>query len=967
MNPTAPYELTAIDSPAAELFLALHYELKVPKELLSPFLKIDEGNLVSVIAQGNGLALLPGFVETIDVESEAQYRYGASPEKKDANSALETLKLLAPAALEKFRRQTATPEQRLTIAKKFGFSYEELTNYVIRADLQRLKSMTPKSAEFLALAGVIGVYDLASRRERESRKPPKAQVIKLKPERRARELERGLLKSAIKQALISDSASRERETLSDLLTKSDELEVEELRRQLKEVLGAGEGDKGKDSDWRLDEFPLGNLNLLIQEAREHAQQQPPQVVTATEVIVVVKGAGLQKADETLDTFINGFWPAVKYLDPRAIISQKNKPFPPDYPAPDGEEAYNRVTEIQTGERRIWLKESHWEAAIRPLSPFAALGFEWQMARHAFGSLLYEFVSPDDSAKRKDDDPQDYWRLVFTYHLQYFLYLLLLSWALWGRIPIGNLDPRALPTLGVLALGSFIVAWVAALIVGRHLHQIKQRRPRERETTPLDITLWVLLLALIANPIRYLLVLTALMLFQTLMLLVRDIAWPYRERFNSDTDRSEPYVREVGANGVRSHGTLQVFRRENQREKYFISAALYRFIVVLGVPLVFIVHLITTLLRLIGRLIPGVGDFALNIESVVSKLLSGGLGDVAGYSNDPSQAQRIRSVIQRDIEFFHQQPHINHIHVFAHSQGTPITFETLFHYLPDFFRTKIKSYVTIGSVLSYYHQSQPVLDRLFIPRFPTIPYPHFAEGFRWMNFWNSNDPITEFFALDEFDLFEAPTTMPADASDVKPVRSSRSPTNIRTGGHVVLTSSHSEYWHNLWDVQVPLALRVMGDWDPEEWRLINEAEWATERATPRRRFSWLPKSHFAFVVAMIAVVWMALIAVLWLPWILIHRLTDNNVVIANAVRWLQGVDEYQIPLIEYQMSVQRNEVAGLLVFLALFAIFGLTRPVMAAALRKLLFEDSPPATTQAKKENESITSASQPQQLDEGLT
>jgi hypothetical protein len=80
-----------------------------------------------------------------------------------------------------------------------------------------------------------------------------------------------------------------------------------------------------------------------------------------------------------------------------------------------------------------------------------------------------------------------------------------------------------------------------------------------------------------------------------------------------------------------------------------------------------------------------------------------------------------------------------------------------------------------------------------------------------------------------------------------------------------------------------------------------------------------------------------------------------------------VYELNVPLVEYRVWIQRNEVTGLLVFVALFAFLGLTRPLVAAALRKLLFRDSPPATTQAKKENASITSASQPQQLDERLT
>lgn len=732
----------------------------------------------------------------------------------------------------------------------------------------------------------------------------------------------------------------------------------------------------------LDILPPEQLAQLVEDAKQYKRHHQPQLVATTEVVVVVKGAGLQKPDETLDTFINGFWPAVKHLDPAATITQRQSVLPPEYPAPDGEEAYNRLTEIQSGERRIWLKEAHWEAALRPLSPITALWYEWRMATYAFGSLLYDMASPNDTADyyrepdaatlaamsadqqaqdaaaRETEHRKDFHRLFFAHFWQYILYFTLLSWGVWGHFQIqydaATNAPNLPAVLGLLLLGSFVLAVLIGLITASRVRRIKQQKPLGRLTTNFStfLTLLVLLGALFVNPLRYVLTLVVLMLFQTLVLLVRDIAWPYRERFNSDTKLTEYYFRQrMDSEGQRTCDTSRIFRRDDQRRKYLVSAALYRFIVVLGIPLVFIVHIVTLFLRFVGRAIPAIGDIGVTIEGVVSNLLSGGLGDVAGYSNDPAQAHRFRSVIQRDIEFFHRQPQVNHIHLFAHSQGTPITFETLFHYLPDYVRTKIQSYVTIGSVLSYYHQAGPVLDTLYVRRFPIIPYPHFAEGFRWINFWNSNDPITEFFGLDEFDLYEAPETVPAnhagkapytrlgECHDVRPVRSSRSPTNIRTVGHPVLTLSHSEYWHNLRDVQIPFARRVLGNPNPNAWKLLTDEEWAKERIVPRPGFSRLPQSHFQFVIFVIGIAWAALVVALFFVGRFIGSVaaTEEDI---PWLRWLPNDDSFPIPYIQRTLPFMPDEFVAVLVLLGLFAVIGSFRPSISAWLRKLLFQEPP---------------------------
>jgi pimeloyl-ACP methyl ester carboxylesterase len=207
-------------------------------------------------------------------------------------------------------------------------------------------------------------------------------------------------------------------------------------------------------------------------------------------------------------------------------------------------------------------------------------------------------------------------------------------------------------------------------------------------------------------------------------------------------------------------------------------------------------------------------------------LSGVLGDVVSYAMDPAQAHRVRSVIEAEIKFFHDCHEVSSLHVFAHSQGTPITFEVLFHHLPDAYRRKIRTYVTIGSVLSYVHQATACSTRSTWLVFPVEPYPDFADEFKWINFWNLADPVTEFYGLDEYNLVvQAPVYLQnAGGSYVRASRPMILPlwrpsalrpaqTNIKTAA---TPANHSEYWENNRRVQGPFAKRVFGDLRPHEW-------------------------------------------------------------------------------------------------------------------------------------------------------
>ena len=318
--------------------------------------------------------------------------------------------------------------------------------------------------------------------------------------------------------------------------------------------------------------------------------------------------------------------------------------------------------------------------------------------------------------------------------------------------------------------------------------------------------WVfilLLAAILFDPGRYFLFLLVLALIQLALLRARAMAWPYRQIANSDTTTTNYHAARD------AQGEMKIVRRD--RQSVIFWQIFYRYLVVLGLPITFVALMAARLLRW-TRVLEQVG---ITLEKSLSVILSGFLGDVVTYASDPAQAHRIQSVVETDIKFFLDRPEVSGLHVFAHSLGTPITFETIFQNLADQYRARIHTYVTIGSVLSYFNQVNPVMDPLYLPRFPVRPYPSFNPRFKWMNFWNLADPITEFYGLDEYNLLlQAPDLVAQPGGPPTRVqRDPASPTNIKTRATL---QNHSEYWSNLDLVCKPFARRVLGDLRPPEW-------------------------------------------------------------------------------------------------------------------------------------------------------
>jgi pimeloyl-ACP methyl ester carboxylesterase len=338
--------------------------------------------------------------------------------------------------------------------------------------------------------------------------------------------------------------------------------------------------------------------------------------------------------------------------------------------------------------------------------------------------------------------------------------------------------------------SFVVAALMALPVSWFpTLQIYHRNTYQEKRLP-GMQRWIvvpMIFAFILNTWGYLGWLVRLLILIVLANIYRGLWWRYRKEANTDRE----YRRYKG-------GFLIVMDLQP-------LTVIYRMMMVWILPIAFLLLSIAEIL-VTTKVLSGFGK---TIEEWLNDFFGGKLSDVSAYAMDPSFALRIRSAVEYDLKFFHQMGLVDNIHVFAHSQGTPITFETLFTHMPKEYRKKIKTYVTIGSVLGYYYQVAPVLEEVYSPeRFRKADYEldTFAEGFRWFNCWNLLDNITGFYGLDEYDLELM------EENKNKRATEARYPTNIKTR-----TRGHSDYWTNLDEVQVPFARRVLYDKVDEKWK------------------------------------------------------------------------------------------------------------------------------------------------------
>ncbi len=576
----------------------------------------------------------------------------------------------------------------------------------------------------------------------------------------------------------------------------------------------------------------------------------------TDVVLVVKGAGLHKPDDTLDFFLKGFLPGVKSIDPDAEVRQvSGKDIFEGFPtSPHTEKPHHHLTEIllnadkeKTSPRRIWVKEIYWENELTPSNPWKAFFVEWKMASYAlrrdvtlfFSWLILKFLglkktkseskNENDlkTATNAEENTIPAWAnplflfasfvlIYFSFGLFFFESFLarysssILETSFIGKLIFPNFNTSS--SYIFLIIAAFVMAIDPALSSIRYFHS----KQLDRGDLP-GLQKWIMLL-LVASflffTLEYLGLIVVSIVPVLLINFIRSLLWKRRPQANTDF----PIEKALLPTGEEIPVTVPVLK------------IYYRFVVVLALPILFFLILLSKFFKWTKIL----GAFGEGLEIFLNRALGGILGDVSTYAMDPSQRYRVKSVIEDEISFFHKKGDVDNIHIFAHSQGTAITFEVLYQQLAQEKREKIKTYVTVGSILSYYHQTAPILETTYPPtRFRLTKYPSFAlnpsgtSTFQWVNCWNLLDPITEFYGLNEFHK----------DNDI-----ANSPKNIKTRALF-----HSDYWINIHEVHIPFINHILDIDNPNDFWKKNQRK--PQNAMSQKRYSTITTIIFWIFLAM----------------------------------------------------------------------------------------------------------------------
>ncbi len=658
----------------------------------------------------------------------------------------------------------------------------------------------------------------------------------------------------------------------------------------------------------------------------------------TDLILVVKGAGAQAVDRTLGSFLQGFLSAARIIDPKARVkigptSKILSGF--DY-QPYTDEYEQDIAEVslrfgkasgqppEASRRRVWIMEAYWEKRLAIPGTIRSLLGEWRLTSYALVKLLERLGFPWQSGRRYDErgnqvDDLNAKRYSFSSYLAYygiatsivlgFVFLLELLAPRLLRPLVIQRELALLPAEPLRATVPVLAAWILlslALSIGP-ARQAYRARQRAAGGEPLrgmpGLGRWqlaLLCLAFLLQPGAYTLLLVgyAVAVLATL-LIARQVFWRERPDWYTDTPR-QSYV-----------SLKKQFIDWKWNRLALLTQLVHRIFVLWGVPVAVAFLIIIKVVRILDLF----GDVGKRIDASASELVNQTFGDVTGYALSPVQAARVQNVIQEEIHSFSElraedadsqsEPVVDHIHIFAHSQGTPITYETLVHVLDEDERSRVRNYFTAGSPLNLHNLAGDVLDSVFWHRFPPERYPDSNQGFKWFNFWSFTDPITQFTGLDAYrkdELWVKKDGKLWIRQDGRPkLRYAKaSPFSIRTRS--TLSRHHGDYWTNVEEVHLPLIKHILrdkgGSWIPEEWaspaiqRNIIERRWheqqfepetfAAERSRHRNRVlgSWLlAMSIVALLLALLGPV-----ASRWIE-ALLHSGSDA---VESGLAWIAGM-------------------------------------------------------------------------------
>ncbi len=255
------------------------------------------------------------------------------------------------------------------------------------------------------------------------------------------------------------------------------------------------------------------------------------------------------------------------------------------------------------------------------------------------------------------------------------------------------------------------------------------------------------------------------------------------------------------------GFLLAFLLVFQFLNSIIVLLLYGTGVLLLLPVMFLVWAVSKFSTIPG--LPSVVNF---IKAKLDSFLLGSLGDIKVYLDEPIQARSVRAKLEAAIDKFHEED--RDIYIIAHSLGSAIAYETLVIEENRARVQRVKSLITVGSIL-------PMIWRMKSRR-PSFDLP-LPENLRWVNLWARYDPADAGPIKSERIKVAMPSFDPSPPLKIEKGRRWLMPfadqghpgfKEIIVSNEDDFSTDHSGYWDNHHEVIPELVRQIWGEGSSE---------------------------------------------------------------------------------------------------------------------------------------------------------
>lgn len=227
-----------------------------------------------------------------------------------------------------------------------------------------------------------------------------------------------------------------------------------------------------------------------------AKKDTPKTGPDKSVLLVVKGVGVHKQDDTLNAFLKGFLVAISSYAKINRIFESPDIYTPDNVSEHEADIHKHVTEVQiekTDKRKhttfkgtLWIKEVYWEGALRTPSSLSTLLGLWQMLTYSWGRVIYDWIVGHLKRDRRAK-MHNFWLAMFIKYLSVLLFPAYVFLSTKGmEIPLET-------TIIIAAVASLVIAWPPAFYASAW-HKLE---PMSLRPKLLGMANWVLPLEVIS--------------------------------------------------------------------------------------------------------------------------------------------------------------------------------------------------------------------------------------------------------------------------------------------------------------------------------------------------------------------------------------------------------------------------------------------------------------------------------------